>query len=332
MNARTQLHLMMVLNQSPIMLIGPHGVGKSAIVASIAAGFSFHLLDIRLSQYSEGDILGIPYQTKEGTTRFYPPDIFKIAQDKPCVLFLDELNRASKEVRQAVFQLADSRRLGSLDVHPSTVIVAACNPDNSSYQVHTLDPAELNRWFVLPFHPSVEEWIQWAVGSGIEESIIAYIESHPHDLDPDMAFSTTAHGPSRRSWTRLSNSIQHVPQVMQGGMDREIISFMAAGFLGDETGKNFSHFFMEYQKKGLFAKVLDGSMQVDDDDIALSLPADIATNGHKASAQYENDTKAIQNIANALKAMPKEIKEATMKSIKKHCVNNFVAALSVVAG
>jgi len=69
MNARTQLHLMMVLNQSPIMLIGPHGVGKSAIVASIAAGFGFHLLDIRLSQYSEGDILGIPYQIGRASCR-----------------------------------------------------------------------------------------------------------------------------------------------------------------------------------------------------------------------------------------------------------------------
>ena len=327
MSIRDQLHILMAINQSPIMLIGPHGVGKSAMIASIAKQINYHMLDIRLSQYSEGDILGIPYQTSEGTTRFYPPDIFKIAKDIPCVLFLDELNRASKEVRQAVFQLADSRRLGSLEVHPSTIIVSACNPDDSSYQVHTLDPAELDRWFVFEFNPSVAEWLGWAGANGVCDVIRDYISTHPHDLDPAMANTTVANGPSRRSWTRFSNSITAYPRATGQEIDADMIRFMATGFLGTEVGASFHHYFVSYQKKGVFAKVLEGSLKELPIDVALSLPSDIEDAGLRVSTQFSNNQNAINNLVAAMKTLPVEIREATLKSVKKNCVAQFSKAV-----
>jgi replication-associated recombination protein RarA len=317
----------MALNQSPIMLIGPHGVGKSAIVASIANEIGYTMLDIRLSQYSEGDILGIPYQTTEGTTRFYPPDIFKVAQDEPCVLFLDELNRASKEVRQAVFQLADSRRLGSLEVHESTIIVAACNPDDSSYQVHTLDPAELDRWFIFPFQPTVAEWIDWGLNNGIAEVILDYISSHPHDLDPNISFESVLNGPSRRSWTRFSNSMKAYKTSMKQDIGPDMVQFMAQGFLGQETGENFYYYFLEYQKQGLFSKILVGSVASVPVELAISLPSDIEINGMRESRNFVEQPIAIQNFSNFLGSVPKEIKEAVTKSMKHHCLPKFTNAV-----
>ena len=90
-----------------ILLRGPHGIGKSQVVRLAARLISakenlpdFPVIDRRLSQMSEGDMIGLP-STDGEVTRFNPPDWYKRACDKPQVLFLDELNRATHEVRQA---------------------------------------------------------------------------------------------------------------------------------------------------------------------------------------------------------------------------------------
>jgi hypothetical protein len=316
---------MMELNKAPVMLIGVHGCGKSQMVAEIAKRMGRKILDIRLSQYSEGDILGIPYQTDEGTTRFYPPDTFKIAADEPCVLFLDELNRASREVRQAVFQLADSHRLGSLDVHPETIIVSACNPDDYSYQVHTLDPAELDRWFIFPFQPSVQEWLDWADKAGVAKVVTDYIKKNQHDLDPSVA-NLVGNGPSRRSWKRFSDSLNDFGDLMSEEPSFGMVRFMSHGFLGDDAGERFFLYFKDYEKHGLFEKVLDGTLRKDYDllEAAIALPMDISDHGLRVSEKFAEDLQAISNFVLFLKRVPEETRKAVWKSAKKNCVRQFV--------
>lgn len=316
---------MMSMNTAPIMLVGQHGIGKSEFVAQAAAALGYHLLDIRLSQYSEGDILGIPYPTEHGTTRFRPPDLFHVASTEPCVLFLDELNRATKEVRQAVFQLADSHRLGSLDVHPQTIVISACNPDDANYDVHTLDPAELDRWFVFPFQPTVDEWLDWATYNKINVAIIEYIRQNPHDLDPDTLNGSVVNGPSRRSWARFSRTMEKFVQT-RGELKEDMVLFMAQGFVGREVSNNFMYFYKEFNKVNLFEKILLGAVStIDPVDAAVHLAQDVTINGRKVSAKYCGQPSIVRFVK-FLKTLPPEVRDATWKSVKKNCVREFVEA------
>ena len=84
----------------PVLLRGPHGIGKSQITGKqLATYFNLPLLDIRLSQRDAGDVIGLPVVTDD-MTRFNPPDWVHRACREPVLLFLDELNRATQEVRR----------------------------------------------------------------------------------------------------------------------------------------------------------------------------------------------------------------------------------------
>ena len=116
----------------PIMLRGRHGVGKSEIVYQIAEKLELPVVERRASQMTEGDLLGMPSPelievNGEQASVFRPFAWFIQACTEPVVLFLDEVDRATQEVRQGIFELTDSRKLAGWVLHPDTVVIAAVN-------------------------------------------------------------------------------------------------------------------------------------------------------------------------------------------------------------
>ena len=119
-----------------VLAKGGTGVGKSQIFKQIADQFGLELIDRRLAQMTEGDIIGLPKLT-DGVTRFMPVDWLLKACEEPVALFLDEINRATVEVQQCAFQLVLDRELNGNKLHPQTRIYAAIN-EGSSYQVNEM--------------------------------------------------------------------------------------------------------------------------------------------------------------------------------------------------
>jgi MoxR-like ATPase len=106
---KTSLHFLIKSGLVP-NIIGKHGIGKSSLVAQFAKenGYSFH--PFFLSQMSDmGDLLGLPEFDRDASgkavsTSFVHPR--KLPKQPKSILFFDELNRASKELLQGIFQLA----------------------------------------------------------------------------------------------------------------------------------------------------------------------------------------------------------------------------------
>mgnify|MGYP003338804908 CR=1 FL=1 len=97
MQVRTFLKVAPLLpRETSVLLRGAHGIGKSQVVRQVAKGFGLQVTDRRLSQMSEGDMIGLP-STDGEVTRFNPPSWYKEACDRPMCLFLDELNRADRK-------------------------------------------------------------------------------------------------------------------------------------------------------------------------------------------------------------------------------------------
>ena len=122
--------------KKPILLRGRHGIGKSCVVYQTGAVMGLPVVERRASQMTEGDLVGLPV-IKGDTTTFNPPDWFKQACDEPVLLFLDEVDRATVEVRQGIFELTDSRKLNGHTLHPDTLVFAAVNggEHGEQYQV-----------------------------------------------------------------------------------------------------------------------------------------------------------------------------------------------------
>lgn len=255
-----------------VLIMGTHGIGKSKLVRLIAkrirarsgwADDKFPVIDRRLSQMTEGDIIGLPFKVdiKEGdytgiATRFAASDWFLRSCYEPCLLFLDEGNRASGEVIQAAFQIALDHELNGNVMHEQSRVFMAVNDDSSRYQVTDFDPAFLSRWWVCKLEPTVEEWLEWAKdtsedGGSIHPDIVNFIQLHAAVLDPSVTAENMEKDTDRRSWEHFSIAYKEngLDQLdMKKETDLTFLLNFASGFIGSKAAAGFTNYLKSVER------------------------------------------------------------------------------------
>jgi|TARA_Y100000296_G_scaffold13928_1_gene16280 hypothetical protein len=237
----------------PVLLRGRHGVGKSQVVYQIANTRSLPVVERRASQMTEGDLLGLPdvadteINGRKATT-WNAPDWLVTACEHPVVLFLDEVDRATVEVRQGLFELTDSRKLNGWNLHPETLIIAAVNggEHGAQYQVGEMDPAELDRWTVFDVEPTVEDWLKWANDGNITGIIWDFINHNHSHLEHQGEFEPNKVYPSRRSWKRF-NDVAVRTSVLEEKGSMDMLYNLANAFLGFEAAVALRDFVDKYE-------------------------------------------------------------------------------------
>lgn len=238
--------LTFILDNTPssqnIMLVGKHGIGKSRILEDYFSKKGAKVVTLFLGQMSDpGDLIGLPEKNeKTGKTDFMLPYWFP-TDNKPVVLFLDELNRARPEVLQTIMDLTLNRKLAGKSLPEGSRIISAVNNGNE-YQLTDLDPALVSRFNIYEFNPSVQDWLNWAQQAGIDERIIAFISENPEYLDSDGIESSSENlerNPDRRSWERTSQIIKKFKTLES--LHKPIVS----GILGNQATVEFFRFVME---------------------------------------------------------------------------------------
>lgn len=244
--------------KKPVLIRGRHGVGKSEVVYQFAESIGFPVVERRASQMTEGDLVGLP-KTDGNVTSFCPPDWFKTACEEPVILFLDEVDRATIEVRQGIFELTDSRKLNGHRLHPQTLIFAAINggEHGQQYQVGEMDPAELDRWTVFDVEPSVEDWLAWANGR-VDKMSWDFINSNRAHLEHKEDFEPNKVYPSRRSWERLSECLTAASLLEEAS---PALFNLSAAFVGFEAAVAFNDFVQNYDRQVSIKDILvDGEL------------------------------------------------------------------------
>jgi len=241
--------------RKPVLIRGRHGVGKSEVVYQIAGGLGMPVVERRASQMTEGDLVGLP-STDGNVTSFNPPDWFKAACDNPVVLFLDEVDRATIEVRQGIFELTDSRKLNGHVLHPDTLIFAAVNggEHGDQYQVGEMDPAELDRWTVFDVDPSAEDWLSWSKDR-VNGIVWDFINQNRNHLEHDGDFEPNKVYPSRRSWVRLDECLT-AANLLDDDADTFALFPLANSFIGFEAAVSFKDFVANYERQVTIEDIL----------------------------------------------------------------------------
>jgi len=244
--------------KKPILLRGRHGVGKSCVVYQTAAELGLPVVERRASQMTEGDLVGLPVIEGE-CTKFNPPDWFKTACDEAVVLFLDEVDRATVEVRQGIFELTDSRKLNGHVLHPQTLVFAAVNggEHGEQYQVGEMDPAELDRWTVFDVEPTVEDWLTWAK-ENVSKVIWDFINQNRAHLEHVGEFEPNKVYPSRRSWDRLNECLETAGFLSDENRQESLgmIYELTTAFVGFEAAVAFRDFAEKYESQVLVEDIL----------------------------------------------------------------------------
>jgi hypothetical protein len=262
MNARQTLYCLKSLPiEESILICGNHGIGKSQIVRQAARELgasmgieNFPCVDFRLSQNDVGDLKGMPFHVR-GRTVFAPPEFFPLRKADEIslkeflgltyeiqtgrygdygILFLDEIDRANREVQQAAFELVLDRRLNLRSLPDGWRVASAINAEGDIYTVNSLDPAFLSRFFMIPFNPTVEEWLAWAITANVHPVIVEFIRRNNNLLDPTKELLTKASTEGitkvhdRRAWHKFSTTIWKLVKDYEEGLANQ----------DDETGRN----------------------------------------------------------------------------------------------
>jgi len=245
-----------------VLAKGPTGIGKSQIFQQIGKRLGLPVIDRRLAQMTEGDIIGLP-ELVDGVTRFAPCDWFIRACKEPVILFFDELNRATLEVQQCAFQIVLDRELNGHKLHPQTRVYAAVN-EGSEYQVLDMDPALLRRFWSMDIEPTKEDWITWAKTSDdISAATIEFINKFPSSLRHTGQMEPGKTYPNPASWHRLNTALTHAgmnpDDVCGSGNLPELFYPMCLGFIGQSDSVKFSDFVKEYVNKFFAEDVIDST-------------------------------------------------------------------------
>jgi AAA domain (dynein-related subfamily) len=186
---------------TPVMLWGPPGVGKSQIIAEIAAKHGAPIIDIRLSQMEPTDLRGIPFRKGDRVEWSVPAMLPDADRHGPAgILFLDEINSAPPTVSAAAYQLILDRRLGEYVIPDGWAIFAAGNRQGDRGVTYAMPAPLANRFTHYELETNLDDWIDWAHAMDIDPRIIAFLRFRPDLLfDFDPAHNPVAF-PSPRSW------------------------------------------------------------------------------------------------------------------------------------
>ncbi len=214
----------LISHQLPLstMIWGPPGVGKSSIVAQLAAAHDLGFVDVRLSQLAPTDLRGLPV-AEDGVSKWFPPEF--LPRSGQGILFLDEVNMAPPTMQGMAQQLILDRKVGSYELPDGWFVWAAGNRKEDRASVFDMPAPLANRFLHLSVRADFDSWRSYALGRGLHEHTIAFLTFRPellHRLDP-----TQPAWPSPRAWEMASRLLTAGLEVSPAIGEAAAAEFMA---------------------------------------------------------------------------------------------------------
>lgn len=226
-----------------LLIRGEAGIGKSQVVKQFADENNYHFEDLRLGNQEIGDLIGIPVTYEDKTVWTKPIWLDRMLNtEKRCLLFLDELNRAQVDVKNAALQLVLDKAIHQHILPKNTLIVAAINPADSdgNYQVDDLDTALLDRFLLIDAEADVKDWIEYGKEKGLSKVVLDFIAKNPKFLyNKDNEKYATP-----RSWEMVSKYVMNFKNIPS-----ELQINILTGKLGASTAAKFKIFYDNFKNQ-----------------------------------------------------------------------------------
>jgi hypothetical protein len=226
-----------IKTKTPLLILGAPGIGKSALVLHAVNEIrktdpTFQLVDVRTALYQPVDIKGLPVVDGD-SARWTKPDFFRLIHEGTAgILFLDEITAARPEVQAALYELVYDRRIGEYSLPDGWAILAAGNRTSDRAVAYSLSTALASRFVQVDLDVDVAEWIDWALGAGIDARVIGFLQLRPgllHSFDPQTKARAFA---CPRTW-------EYVSKALVSDLDREIEFDYVAGLIGEGAATEF---------------------------------------------------------------------------------------------
>lgn len=293
--------------QRPVVLMGPPGVGKTAIASQVAERLGINFVSYSITHHTRQSALGLPYideATYDGTTykvsRYTMSEIIASVYDsmertgvREGILFLDEINCASETLMPAMLQFLQYKTFGQHRLPTGWVIVCAGNPPAYNRAARDFDPAMLDRLKRIDVEPDLGVWMEYAVAHGVHPAITSYLQAKPDRFYQLRAGVSHVRVVTARGWEDLSRMLVAYERV---GIKPDLD--LVSQYLQDpDTAEDFWLFlelFSRYRSNYDASAILDGRAAPDVVARAANAGADekIALVGLLSSAALERVGRA----------------------------------------
>ncbi len=179
-----------VERQRPILLMGPPGIGKTAIMEQAAAECGINLVSYTITHHTRQSAIGLPFISRKNfggreysVTEYTMSEIIAAVYEqiersgvREGILFLDEINCVSETLAPTMLQFLQYKTFGTHRVPDGFLIVTAGNPPEYNKSVRDLDIVTLDRVKRIDVEADFDAWKEYAYRAGIHGSILSYLE------------------------------------------------------------------------------------------------------------------------------------------------------------
>ena len=247
-----------VVHQRPVFVMGPPGLGKTAIMQQIADEMGLGLVSYSMTHHTRQSALGLPvivdrefdgthYQVSEYTMSEILASVYDCMREtgkREGILFLDEINCVSETLSPAMLLFLQYKVFGGHQVPPGWVIVTAGNPPRFNKSAHELDAATRDRLKVMNIEPDYAAFKEYAIRNGVQRCVISYLDIRPDDF---YKMTTQVNGMNvvtPRAWEDLSEMIRYHEML---GIP--VTDALVSQYLQDpDTARDFALYYQLYQK------------------------------------------------------------------------------------
>lgn len=215
-------YIIPIERQRPLLLIGPPGIGKTAVMEQVAAELGVGLVTYSMTHHTRQSALGLPfiekknyggveYSVSEYTMSEIIASMYDMMENTGVtegILFLDEINCVSETLAPSMLQFLQYKIFGRHRIPDGWVVVTAGNPPEYNNSVREFDIVTWDRLKRVNVEADFEVWKEYAYKKGVHGSVMSYLEIKKNDF---YKVETTVDGKSfvtARGWVDLSDMMK----------------------------------------------------------------------------------------------------------------------------
>lgn len=262
--------------QRPIFLMGPPGIGKTAIMQQIASELEVGLVSYSITHHTRQSALGLPfivekqfqgktYHMTEYTMSEIVASVYREIEEngyKEGILFLDEMNCVSETLAPVMLQFLQYKVFGMHQIPYGWLVVTAGNPSEYNSSAREFDPVTWDRLKRIDIEPDLKAWKEYAKAQNVHPAVSTYLELHPehfysmeHTVDGNQ-FVTA------RGWEDLSVMLRLYEKNQIEVDDQLCGQYLQSRKIAEEFAVYYE-LFEKYQSDYQIMQILNGDVSED---------------------------------------------------------------------